>query len=504
MNPEIILGPPGTGKTRSLLEEVETELAANTPPERIGYVSFTRRAADEAITRACEKFKFERARLPHFRTLHSLCFRQLGLRSGDVFEGRAVQEFAARIGVRITGRWSEDGTLSGFDVGDRVLFMENLSRIRCIALREQYDADDDNLSWTEVSRVSRSLAEFKVAEGLLDYTDMLRRFVEDQSSPPLDVLVVDESQDLSALQWLVVEKLARGARRVLVAGDDDQAIYRWAGADADHLIHMDGRSRVLGHSWRVPAAIQAVASRVLSVVHNRREKLWTPRDAVGSVDRHRSISQVDTDGEEILILARNAYIVREQILPELRRRGVVYELHGHSSVKPVTLAAVTAWERLRAGGAVTGAEARSIYDTMTSGVGVTRGHKSLKNFGDEDMVTMTDLRERGGLLVDSIWHDALDRIPIGERSYILAARRRGEKLRSKPRVRVSTIHGSKGGEADHVIVMKEMASRTHREMTTGGQHAAEDEARVWYVGVTRTRERLSIVESSTAQRCPWL
>jgi superfamily I DNA/RNA helicase len=48
--------------------------------------------------------------------------------------------------------------------------------------------------------------------------------------------------------------------------------------------------------------------------------------------------------------------------------------------------------------------------------------------------------------------------------------------------------------------MKEMAGRTWREM---GENP-EDEARTWYVGVTRAREKLTIVESTNGRRCPWL
>ena len=77
---------------------------------------------------------------------------------------------------------------------------------------------------------------------------------------------------------------------------------------------------------------------------------------------------------------------------------------------------------------------------------------------------------------------------------------RGESPRKRPRIRLSTIHGSKGGEADHVILSTEIAQRTWREMDA----QPEDEARVWYVGVTRARERLTIVGATTPRACPWL
>jgi len=116
---------------------------------------------------------------------------------------------------------------------------------------------------------------------------------------------------------------------------------------------------------------------------------------------------------------------------------------------------------------------------------------------------MRDLRDGWGLRVDPalLWHDALDRMPASDMSYMLAALKRGEKLRGKtPRVRLSTIHSAKGGEADHVVLMKEMAARTHQEMAV----RPDDERRVWYVGVTRARERLTVVSSRTRLECPWV
>src|SRR5690606_371122 len=108
--------------------------------------------------------------------------------------------------------------------GDRCLFMENLARVRGIPLVEQYKLDDDNLPWSMVDEVSRGLIEFKRAKGLHDSTDMLVEFARSEWNGGIEKLFVDEAQDLSRLQWMVVEKLASKASKVVIAGDDDQAI----------------------------------------------------------------------------------------------------------------------------------------------------------------------------------------------------------------------------------------------------------------------------------------
>jgi DNA helicase-2/ATP-dependent DNA helicase PcrA len=496
VRPEILLGPPGCGKTHSLLVEVESELARGTDPRRIGFFSFTRRAATEAATRAAEKFSLSRSDLPYFQTIHSLCFRRLGLERGDVLEADRLRDFGRWIGVDVRARLigGEEGTAGGSAVGDRILFMENLSRVRGIPLRQQYDENDDDLRWETVERVARGLEAYKRHHHLVDYTDMLRMYLDRGQGLGLDVLIVDESQDLSWLQWEVVEMLAQGCRRVVVAGDDDQAIYHWAGADVERFVGMSGDVRVLGQSWRVPRAPQRVADEIISRVSHRREKEWAPRNEEGAVVRAHSFDEASTEGEDVLVLARNTYVIDDQVLPVLRRAGIVYEYRGHSSVRASVLRGVTAWEALRAGRVVPVEDARAAYELLAAGSGVARGHKTLPAFADDAEVTMGDLQERGGLLTTAIWHEAMERMPREELAYLLSARRRGERLRARPRVRVSTIHGAKGGQAEHVVLLTDMARRTWHE----AQDNPEDEARVWYVAVTRARQQLTIVSPKSS------
>ena len=81
----IVLGPPGTGKTETLLREVEKYLKT-TDPNRIGYFSFTQKAANEGRERAMKKFNLTEDDLPYFQTLHSLAFRRLGLKKENVMQ----------------------------------------------------------------------------------------------------------------------------------------------------------------------------------------------------------------------------------------------------------------------------------------------------------------------------------------------------------------------------------------------------------------------------------
>ena len=76
----IILGPPGTGKTTTLLNLVDQFIKDGIRPKQIGYFSFTKKAATEAATRAADKFGLDIENdLAVFRTLHSYAFNQLGM-----------------------------------------------------------------------------------------------------------------------------------------------------------------------------------------------------------------------------------------------------------------------------------------------------------------------------------------------------------------------------------------------------------------------------------------
>jgi superfamily I DNA/RNA helicase len=118
-----VFGPPGSGKTTYLLNRVEHELDDGVQSGRIGYFSFTRKAANEARDRATAKFPHlnEKTDFPYFRTLHSLAFHCLGTKADDIMQPEHYTEFAAQTGIALEISKDEE---EGFAKADNPILNE--------------------------------------------------------------------------------------------------------------------------------------------------------------------------------------------------------------------------------------------------------------------------------------------------------------------------------------------------------------------------------------------
>jgi superfamily I DNA/RNA helicase len=103
---------------------------------------------------------------------------------------------------------------------------------------------------------------------------------------------------------------------------------------------------------------------------------------------------------------------------------------------------------------------------------------------------MNDLRKHHGLLTTDPWRIALSRIPDDQKRYISACLRKGETLESKPRITISTIHRAKGAQATNVLMTTDVPKR---KSMLWRQEEFDDEARVFYVGLTRAKKALHLI-----------
>ena len=490
---QIILGPPGTGKTSTLLGLLEEELSRETEPARIGFFTFTKQAVKEGKTRAMDRFDVSQRDLRYFRTLHSLCFLQLGLSKESVLGASDLRELNDKLNLRLSGSLgSDDGHISGISKDDRLLFIENLARMRQVPLETQWQDVDDVGGWFELERFSRGLKLFKNDRLLIDYTDMLQVFLEKGVAPKLDVMFVDEAQDLSPLQWAVVRKLCDNADRIYIAGDDDQAIYRWAGADVEYLIRNAKDAMILKQSYRIPSSVHEVASQCIKQIGSRVHKTWLPRNHPGLVQWEASYESVNMEEGDWLVLARTNYLL-EGLEEYCRSEGWFFQNKQRPSISEKKVRAVRSWELLRSGSSIPVSELVNVLLYIK-----VRVPTSLDKSDFDSYISFEEAQKHVPSLTNQYWYDIFDGLSVKERSYIRAMLRRGEKITKNPRIRLSTIHAAKGGEATNVILLTDLSTRIYNSY----QENPDDESRVFYVGLTRAKENLYLIEPQTQKYYP--
>jgi len=484
----IVLGPPGTGKTWTLLNKVEDYLK-NTDPDKVGYFAFTKKAANEAKGRAMDKFNLSEDDLPYFRTLHSLAFRRLGISKNSVMQSRHYEDLGRQINVPLDYNDYDDEETGLFTTKSDYLRIINLAKLRNITLDRQFNLQEHNqdVEYDKLVIIANELARYKKEYSLIDFNDMILEFTKsDAAIPKFVVVFVDEAQDLSLMQLDMTKAIWNKTTDSFIAGDDDQAIYKWAGADVDSFIALEGQYLPLTQSYRIPAKVHGLAMGIINRIRNRIDKTWKPKINEGTLQRHFDIESIDMTQGDWLVLSRTRHMLKD-IEESLYRRGLYYTSKYRRSNEQDLHAAATAWEHLRQGQLVSYKQIESISKQMTS----RNWHKKkIKGMAKESFYGIDQLVRDYGLQIKTVWFEAFDEAGQTKVDYLRKMRKNGEKLNETPRIELSTIHGAKGGEATNVVLLTDLTENTLK----GYERNPDDENRLFYVGATRTKENLHIIE----------
>ncbi|PSQ04957.1 ATP-dependent DNA helicase Rep [Halobacteriales archaeon QS_4_69_31] len=568
-----LFGGPGSGKTTALLDRVEELLAENDDVtfRDVLVVSYTRAAANEVRDRLAERLdESPRALRGNVCTMHAKAYELLDLSRGDVVGETEKQEFCEEYGIEYEDEYegSRRRSARSTTLGNKIIATSQwLQRTRrdvadwydvpfkwdeeTVRLPPDVDenaqtgnkytptwpSDDDRVSVPETIRAWR---QYKGEHGVVGFADMLERVKQRSLLPSVDYLVIDEFQDITTLQYDVYEEWRPHMRRVLIAGDDDQVVYAWQGADPDLLLDEDVTDdNVLPNSYRLPSRILNVVNREVSHIDKRQEKDLNPRKEGGRVEGVTNPSMIDLvrnvrrtieEDEEgsAMILFRARYQLF-QFIDEFIDEGIPFTALTDQRMWTDRLTQyVRAIEALDEDEPVGGLQARRLADMLADSAFGTGERDELFDELDEreeaaDVEDLEELsvepetiREYAPFVPDPrAAGDMLRKVTnFQERS--VEAYFAGEYAGMDPnRVRVGTIHSAKGREADHVFVATDLTEKVVEQMaatvdqqdrevpgvdeftkrTSPVPTLTDNERRVFYVGMSRARERLVLMES---------
>lgn len=524
---DVLLGPPGTGKTTTILKRIDALLSSGIPPEEIAYCTYSKAMAAEAVQRASERFGLDPERFPWFRTIHSLAYRAMGDRQ-PVMTGADWKAFGESCALDFSDDQSSftDASLNYAEMGDALRTIDHLARVmrtsvaRAI-LHQSASGASVSLDVTPeaVDSFRLRLQAWKAEHHKIDFTDMLTGALDAEWRPPVRHAFIDEAQDNSRImsslgrRWFIDSSRCEG---VTFAGDDDQGIHGWAGAEKGDLLWLARHAQcsVLDQSYRIPAAVHRLALRVISQNKNRVAKTFRPRDEEGSVSFADEIPLALAKLREgsALLLVRNrkfADAMREALL----ERGMLFSAEvGESSPldrkDPAgAFACIAAW---RAGRNASAGEFRSLLTQIPSGKGESRVLPvGTKAKADKNLDAVPPYRAREEFRIPAVVDTVLGPAPLAlclkltetERRYCATILARDPALKG-PRAILTTCHRSKGRQADHVILGSDCAYPVARAVDSS-EVARESENCVAYVAATRAIHSLQILRPTERNAYPF-
>src|SRR5437870_8911154 len=261
LGPVLVIAGPGAGKTYCLIARIDHLIHRHSmPPERLCAVTFTNRAAEEIAARLQHTLG-ERAETITRGTIHALCLALLrehteaaGLQKGF---GVADEEYQKVILGRLHVPLEQRGSL-----------LNRFSRHRA----QDYRLTDDD------ARLYREYAVWLAHRNMLDFDDLVVKAEElvrthgdiaDAIAARWDYLLVDEFQDVNAVQYDLLKRLAAPHGNFFAVGDDEQSIFTWTGADPYVLVRFSRDCEialpiVLDKTSRSSRQIFETARRVLA------------------------------------------------------------------------------------------------------------------------------------------------------------------------------------------------------------------------------------------------
>lgn len=289
--PVLLLAVPGSGKTTVLVSRLGyMTYVREIQPEHILTITYTVAATKDMQQRFLHLFGPKFAERLEFRTINGICAKLIldyGRRIGKApFElcsdEKRLTAILASIFQRVTEEFPTDSDLKG--VRTQISYIKNmmLSEDEIQKLSEQSEVDIASI----YKLYNQTLREMK----LMDYDDqMVYALAILRSNPQMltfyqekyTYICVDEAQDTSKLQHVIIALLASRTQNLFMVGDEDQSIYGFRAAYPQALLafeeeHPGAKVLLMEENYRSNANIVEAADLFIQKNTLRHEKNMRP------------------------------------------------------------------------------------------------------------------------------------------------------------------------------------------------------------------------------------
>jgi superfamily I DNA/RNA helicase len=495
----LLYGPPGAGKSRTLTK-LFIKAAEFGGPERVGAITYTRAGAEELRSRLAAHFGITgtpsqiKRRLPYVSTIHSICFKRLGVGHDQIVTNKRLIEFCQDQRLEVPSAYARD---SGYvpDELDEPLPPESPGRNPTVVaimrwawsaarhrdwpiedalgLLPPRQAYEQGITPEHLAALRDAYEVWKREHHLLDFEDLIEGGLKVHL--PVHTLLVDEVQDNSPLLFKVADHwgYGPGVLNYALAGDFFQAIYRFAGGDPDLFRNHQGTWHTIGNSHRLSRDSAEYAKGLLSRAG------WVD----DRLDTWDGIGGQPVDGSTLYLARTNTLLDALYRNPFIEEGRPFAALRGYAPLATKAGEAYKFLYRLSTGASGRGID---VLATQLPSWAVPKGQRErLKKLKAE--VTKPELERLFGQPLERL----MGALPYADYFQKVVDNHGPRGLLMQPKHTISTIHGAKGREADHVVLARSWARLPAMEALRD----PKPESLVAYVGCSRHRCTLQFDDS---------
>lgn len=505
-----IFGAPGTGKTHQLIEVFKKTVADGTHPSEIMVCTFRKSAAQELM----DNLNLEKKDRRYMGTIHSICYKLLG--QPEMITKKDIQQYCISVGLALPQK--NNYNPHGVDLPPSTKqasffnlysWMKN-THTPLDKIATYPHIKEIKVPTPHIKNLITQYEAYKKEIDKIDFTDQISKVVEKELVPyGVKALLVDEFQDLTPAQYKVFEIWADNMDLVAIAGDPNQTIYPFWGASSKFFTEYDAGECVLSVTHRVPTPIWNTAKRLLEL--NDIPAPSVESDKVGTlirIDYLRAEHEARKYSKNTLHLVRSNY-QGAAISYLLAEAGIIHT--GINSWTDSEMSLLNGIIAVRNRAALQKNEVLELLNRYPDRFFICESTKEkLIESTNESMKTVYDKNDYSVLfnrnptlfendtLYDVIGSADPTTHMIGAtklfKTKLLNAISKHTKrvVIDKHTVKIQTIHGAKGGEADTVFLHTGITPKIKKAMRI--KEGRQNEARVFFVGLTRTAKTCFVIK----------